>query len=267
MTATFFALPQELFRSPSVVETVGEFFSAGGLLMWPILLCSVIVVGLALERYLSLRRGRVLPKVVVDAAVQVQEGHADLVADGIYAAKAPGARVLAAGLRRRGCLLADVERAMEDRLHEEGRVLRGNARGIWLIATVAPLLGLLGTVLGIADAFSAVEQTGLGKSESSEALAAGIKVALYTTIFGLFVAIPATLIAAHLQARARRLVAAIAAVVTPTIEALAALPITAQVPDAPAAAIEDLAGEFDDPVSPEDPDASEDDDGGETHAA
>jgi len=212
---------------PNVVSTIGEFFSAGGLLMWPILGCSILVVGLALERYLSLRRARVLPKVVLDAAHEVCEGHAGIVADGILAARAPGARVLAAGLRRRGCLLTDVDRAMEDRLHEEGRLLKGNIRGIWVVATVAPLLGLLGTVLGIADAFAAVEQTGLGKSESSEALAAGIKVALYTTIFGLFVAIPATLVAAWLQARAQRLVAHMAEVLTPCIVHLADLPETA----------------------------------------
>ena len=195
--------------------------------MWPILGCSILVVGLALERYLSLRQRRVLPRVVVDAAQQVIEGRADVIEAGILEAKAPAARVLAAGLRRRGCLLADVEKAMEDRLHEEGQRLRGNARGVWLVATIAPLLGLLGTVLGIADAFAAVEQTGLGKAESSESLAAGIKVALYTTIFGLFVAIPATLIAAHLQARARTLIARVADVVAPTIEALSALPVTA----------------------------------------
>lgn len=211
-------------QAPNVVATVGEFFLAGGLLMWPILLCSVLVLGLALERWLNLRRARVLPQVVLDAAQQVCEGHADLIADGIYASRAPGARVLSAGLRRRGCLLADVDRAMEDRLHEEGRLLRGNIKGIWTVATVAPLLGLLGTVLGIADAFAAVEQTGLGRSESSEALAAGIKVALYTTIFGLFVAIPATLLAAYLQARATRLVATMAAVLSPCIEYLAVLP-------------------------------------------
>lgn len=217
------ALPQ----APAVISTVGEFFDAGGLLMWPILACSIVVVGLALERYLSLRQGRVLPRVVVEAAHQVVEGRAEVIEAGILEAKAPAARVLAAGLRRRGCLLADVEKAMEDRLHEEGQRLRGNARGVWLVATIAPLLGLLGTVLGIADSFAAVEQTGLGKAESSEALAAGIKVALYTTIFGLFVAIPATLIAAHLQSRARRLIARVADVIAPTIEALSALPSTA----------------------------------------
>ena len=209
------------------LTTVGEFFTAGGVLMWPILGCSVVVAGLAFERYLSLRRARIVPQVVEDAVEQCVQGHADVIAAGIAEAQAPAARVLAAGLRRRGHLLADVERAMEDRLAEESGKLRGNVRGILLMASVAPLLGLLGTVLGIADAFAAVEQTGLGKAESSEALAKGIKVALYTTIFGLFVAIPATLVAAHLQARAKRLAAAIAQAVAPAIEALAARPVVA----------------------------------------
>ena len=219
-------------QAPGVVATVGEFFAAGGMVMWPILGCSILAVGLAFERYLSLRRDRVLPQVVVDAAQQVVEGNAHVVAAGILESSSPGAAVLAAGLRRRGCLLADVEKAMEDRLREEGLKLRGNVRGILLVATIAPLLGLLGTVLGIADAFAVVEQTGLGRSESSEALASGIKVALYTTIFGLFVAIPATLVAAHLQARARRLVATVADTLAPTIEALAARPSSALAPDA-----------------------------------
>ena len=207
------------------IATVGEFFTAGGALMWPILGCSVVVAGLAFERYLSLRRARIVPQVVVDAVEQCVQGHADVIAAGISEAPAPAARVLAAGLRRRGHLLADVEKAMEDRLALEAAVLRGNVRGIVLMASVAPLLGLLGTVLGIADAFAAVEQTGLGKAESSEALAKGIKVALYTTIFGLFVAIPATLAAAWLQARARRLSTAIAEAMAPAVPALAQPPV------------------------------------------
>lgn len=211
-------------EAPSIVTTIGEFFAAGGLLMWPILGCSVVVVGLAIERYLSLRRARVLPPVVGDAVEQIVQGRSDVVAAGMLEAEAPAARVLAAGLRRRGFLVADVEKAMEDRLREEVARLRGNVRGITLVAAVAPLLGLLGTVLGIADAFATVEQTGLGRGDNSEALAAGIKVALYTTIFGLFVAIPATLLAAHLHARARRLGAAIAETVAPAVEALARRP-------------------------------------------
>ncbi|MEO6593436.1 MAG: MotA/TolQ/ExbB proton channel family protein [Planctomycetota bacterium] len=211
-----------LFQEPNVIATIGEFFAAGGYLMWPILGCSVVVVGLAIERYASLRRGRVAPVVVHDAVEQVVQGRASVIEAGILEAEAPAARVLAAGLRRRGCLLADVEKAMEDQLSAEAALLRGNVRGIMLMAAVAPLLGLLGTVLGIADSFAAVEQTGLGKAGSSEQLAAGIKVALYTTVFGLFVAIPATLVGAHLQARARRLASFIAATVSPAIAALAA---------------------------------------------
>jgi biopolymer transport protein ExbB len=203
------------------MTTVGDFFIQGGFLMWPILGCSVVVVGLGIERYLSLRRDRVVPREVAEAVEDMRKGKADAISAGITSSTAPAARVLAAGLRRRGCILSDVEKGMEDQLAEETALLRGNIRGITLMAAVAPLLGLLGTVQGIAQAFEAVEQTGLGKAQSSQALAAGIKVALYTTILGLFVAIPATLVAAHLQARVRRLAGSIKSVVSPALELLA----------------------------------------------
>lgn len=205
------------------VTTIGEFFAAGGALMWPILACSIVVLGLAIERYLSLRRGRLLPAAVVDAVEQVREGRAAVIAESIAEARAPAARVLAAGLRRRGHALADVEKAMEDQLQKEGTRLRANVRGISLIAAIAPLLGLLGTVLGIAEAFAvfaSVEQ-GAGKHEQ---LAAGIKVALYTTIFGLGVAIPATILAAHLNGRARKLLLLVAETLGPAVEPLARRP-------------------------------------------
>lgn len=211
------------FQEPGVA-TLGEFFTAGGLLMWPIFGCSVVVAGLAIERYLSLRRARALPAAVVEAAGLAAAGDAAAATRAVDGQSSPGARVLRAGLARHGFPLADVEKAMEDKLADESARFRGNVRGILLMASVAPLLGLLGTVLGIADAFAAVERTGLGKAESSEALASGIKVALYTTIFGLFVAIPATLLAAHLQARARRLSAAIADLLSPAVLGLAARP-------------------------------------------
>ena len=216
-----------VMQEPNVIATIGEFFEAGGPLMWPILGCSVVGAGLALERYLSLRRGRMLPRVVIDAVEQIHEGRAEVVEAGILEARAPAARVLASGLRRRGCLLADVEKAMEDQIAKEAAVMRANIRGITLIAAIAPLLGLLGTVLGIADAFAAVERTGLGKAESSEALAAGIKVALYTTIFGLGVAIPATLLSGHLHAKVRKIVLAVANAMAPAVDALGVRPASA----------------------------------------
>jgi biopolymer transport protein ExbB len=212
-----------LFQEPTIA-TVGEFFSAGGIMMWPILGCSVIAVGLAFDRYLQLRRTRLLPQVVVDAVEQVAGGRAEVIAAGIAEADAPAARVLAAGLRRRGHALADVERAMGDQLAKEGARLRSNIRGVALMATVAPLCGLLGTVLGIAKAFAAIEKSGLDRAET---LAAGIGVALYTTIFGLIVAIPSTLLAAHLQSRVRRSLLAMDQALSPAIEPLAAPVATA----------------------------------------
>lgn len=198
--------------------TIGDFFSNGGTLMYAILACSVVAFGIALERYLHLRRGRVLPAAVREAVAQVCQGRADAVAAQIAEAQAPGARVLAAGLRRRGGALPDVEKAMEDQLLREGERLRGHIRAIHLVAALAPLLGLLGTVVGIAQAFQVVEQTGLGKPEN---LAAGIKVALYTTIFGLLVAIPAMVVAAHLTGRVRRLLLLLTDEVAPAVEHIA----------------------------------------------
>jgi biopolymer transport protein ExbB len=210
-----------LQEHPQVIATVGEFFTSGGVLMWPILGCSVVVVGLSIERYLSLRIGRLLPGTVTVAVQQVQQGRAAAVAAALQGSKAPAARVLAAALRRRGFSVQDVEKAMEDQVIREAARLRTNVRGISLMASIAPLLGLLGTVLGIAQAFAVVEQAGLGKPEH---LAAGIKVALYTTVFGLFVAIPATVLAAHLNSRVRRLLIQVGETLEPVVEHLAAAP-------------------------------------------
>jgi biopolymer transport protein ExbB len=230
MTAMLLFDSTQATQDPGVATTLGEYFATGGFMMWPILACSVVVVGLAFERYASLRRRRVMPQVVLDAVEQIEQGKADVIAAGIGEATAPAARVLAAGLRRRGFPLVDVERAMEDQLAKEGMRLRNNIRGISLMAAVAPLCGLLGTVLGIAAAFAAIEKSGLARAES---LASGIGVALYTTIFGLIVALPATLVAAHLQSRVRVLLLAMDQRLSPAIEPLAA----------PVAARETRAGE------------------------
>jgi biopolymer transport protein ExbB len=209
------ASPQD---AAQVIATVGEFFTAGGFLMYPILGCSIVVLGLTIERYLSLRPGRIVPGSVGTAVDQLRNGQAAALAQDLAATKAPASRVLLAGLRRKGFSVSEVEKAMEDQAQKEALRMRANVRGISIMAAVSPLLGLLGTVLGIAQAFSVVEQSGLGKPEN---LAAGIKVALYTTIFGLFVAIPATLIAAHLQARVRRLLLRLDETVMPAVELLA----------------------------------------------
>jgi biopolymer transport protein ExbB len=200
------------------LQSVSDFLVSGGPIMVPIALCSIVALGFAIERYLRLTRAQVLPPALDDAIAAAQRGDVGSARAAAESTPSPGGRVLLAGLRRAGYPLHDVERAMQDQAQKELEKLRANVRPLSVVAAVAPLLGLFGTVVGIADAFHRVVQTGLGKPEN---LAAGIEVALVTTIAGLMVAIPAML-AAHLTAKVRRLVLAVDERLSPVVEAIAA---------------------------------------------
>lgn len=202
-------------------QSLWEFLASGGPVMIPIGLCSVVAFGLAMERYLRVRRGRICPSSMREAVAALQQGRFDDAHALAEKSRSPAGRILLAGLRRRGFTLEEVERVMEDQGRKELDRLHVPIRPIAIIANVAPLLGLLGTVLGIAEAFHQVVLTGMGKPEN---LAAGIEVALTTTIAGLIVAIPAMLVAAHLGGRVRRLMLHTDDVLAPAVEPLAARP-------------------------------------------
>lgn len=208
----------------ATTRTFGEFLASGGELMVPIGICSVVVLGLTIERLLSLRRARVLDASTTAALASLRDGQASLAREALSDARCFAARVLAAGLRREGYAVADVEGAMEDQAQKEFDRMRRNIRPITLIGGIAPLLGLLGTVLGISEAFHQVSSHGMGKPEM---LAGGIEVALTTTIAGLFVAIPAMILGSWLSARARHLVAFVDESLSPAVEQIAARPTTA----------------------------------------
>ncbi len=114
--------------------------------------------------------------------------------------------------------LEDIERGMEDQGKKEFEKLRLNIRPLQLIAAITPLLGLLGTVIGIQDSFHLVVRAGLGKPEH---LASGIEEALVTTIAGLTVAIPALLVAFWLTGRVRQLMLHVDDLLSPAVEVLA----------------------------------------------
>lgn len=200
-------------------QTAWEFLASGGFVMVPLGLCSVVVVALAMERYARLRTARVLPRRLDDALDCLQTGHDQEALAIVEDTPAPASRVLAAGLRRRGYAVRDVERAMEDQAHKEMAKLRANIRPISMVANLAPLLGLFGTVVGIAQAFHQIVKTGMGKPEN---LASGIELALTTTIVGLAIAIPSLVIAAHLGGRARKLMDKVDVKLAPWVERLAA---------------------------------------------
>ena len=165
-----------------------EIIIAGGWLMLPILLCSVIAVAIILERFLALRRGRVMPP-GIPAQVKLWAQQQELDAKHIDQLRrsSPLGRVLAAALANRQRSREVIKEAVEDTgrhvVHELERFL--NTLGT--IAGITPLLGLLGTVVGMIKVFSAIMVHGVGDPGE---LAGGISEALITTATGLTVAIP-----------------------------------------------------------------------------
>jgi len=199
-------------------QSVWDFFVSGGLLMIPILICSVVALAITLDRALALRRERILPDSFDQALVWTREGRFDEAQGLLDEHPSPANRVLQAGLRRRGLPLEDVERGMEDQAAKEFGRLRGRLRPLNIIANITPLLGLLGTVVGIQESFHRVVRTGLGRPEN---LASGIEVALVTTIAGLSVAIPCLLAHAWLATRVRGYVEECDDKLSPMVELLA----------------------------------------------
>jgi len=181
-----------------------EIVRAGGPLMWPIILCSVVAAAIILERLWTLQDRRVLPRELLERVWQLVD--ADQVTDKVIAALAqssPLGRVLAAGLANRHRPREFVMERLEDTgrhvIHELERFL--NTLGT--IAGVSPLLGLLGTVTGIIRAFNALSS---GTSVDPRALSGGIAEALVCTAAGLVVAIPSLIAFRYLRGRVDRLV-------------------------------------------------------------
>ncbi|MEW6745419.1 MAG: MotA/TolQ/ExbB proton channel family protein [Planctomycetota bacterium] len=175
--------------SSSPLGTLYQMVIAGGPLMVPIGLCSVLALGYIVERALALRRRRMHPPDLLPCLLQcVQAGDLATCVERCGDNKSAMAEVLGPGLRKLGAPLLEVEKSVEDAAHRVVARLSGNLRPLQVIAGVAPLLGLLGTVWGMIQAFNVISvERGLGKPEL---LAGGIAQALITTAAGLAVAIP-----------------------------------------------------------------------------
>ena len=165
-----------------------ELVKAGGWLMVPILLCSVIAMAIIAERFWTLQRKRITPSnLVVQVWQWAKSG--SLNEDRIRALRksSPLGRILAAGLVNRNSSREIMKESIEDVgrhvVHDLDRYL--NALGT--IASITPLLGLLGTVIGMIKVFAVITTQGVG---DPGVLAGGISEALITTAAGLTVAIP-----------------------------------------------------------------------------
>jgi len=181
-----------------------ELFVKGGVLMYPIALCSIIAVGIFFERMWVLRRGRVLPR---DFLIEVE----DLVLrrkrpEAISLCKRDNssiAHVIRVGIENYGKKRDVIKEKIEEVGRREAASLERYINVVGTIAGIAPLLGLLGTVSGMIKSFNIISVQGVADPAS---LAGGISEALITTAAGLVVAIPSFVIYRYLANKADSLI-------------------------------------------------------------
>ncbi|MBI1347456.1 MotA/TolQ/ExbB proton channel family protein [bacterium] len=183
-----------------------EVLYALGAFMYPLGLCSIIVVWFSIERVVVLRRGRVIPRPFVKRFFEhVEQGKVD--AKGAIKLcednGSPIAHVFIHGLKKWGKPSVEVEQAIIDGGERQLNLLRKHLRVLNGVSTVAPLLGLLGTVVGMIDSFNTLALT---QGNKNEELAAGIGLALLTTAVGLMIAIPSLIMYMYLAGRVDALV-------------------------------------------------------------
>jgi biopolymer transport protein ExbB len=183
---------------------VFEFVKSGGWLMLPIILCSIVALGIVIERFLVLQRKKVMPDHLMRQILQLhQENRLDKADLGKLRSSSPLGRILAAGLVNR----EHSKEVMKESIEEVGRQvvhdLDRYLNTLGTIASISPLLGLLGTVIGMIKVFSVIVTAGVG---DPGVLAGGISEALITTAAGLSVAIPSLMFHRYFSGLIDRLV-------------------------------------------------------------
>ena len=198
----------ESSTEPSGIDLL-TLIGRGGKLMWPIGLMSLLVVTLAVERLVSFRRSRMVPRRLVKRLNQlVNEGSGAIDAEAALAAckanPSAAANVVSAMLMRSGRPLGEIEQTANEAAQREADLHAGPIRWLNLAAAATPLMGLLGTVWGMIVAFHNSANLTAERSRS-EQLSEGIYTALVTTLAGLAVAIPAAILAQYLENRLGKL--------------------------------------------------------------
>ncbi len=184
-----------------------RFFQEGGLFMYPILLIFALGVAIAIERYIYLSRARSTNRRMVDTLLPLlKNGDFQKAAGVVSKSRAAICRILAYGMsrvkgnRRRD----DIDAAMEEGLMEIIPRLEKRTHYLATFANIATLLGLLGTIIGLIQAFTAVSNA--DPALKADLLSQSISVAMNTTAFGLIAAIPLLLVYTVLQTKTNEIV-------------------------------------------------------------
>ena len=182
-----------------------SIIQAAGWPIWPLLACSVLALAVVIERFMSLRQHLVAPPKLTDEAILVSR-YAVPSADIVLQLEQNSllGRVLASGLRalNKNPRLSedDLRSALEGTGREAAHELERYMAALATIASAAPLLGLLGTVIGMIEIFGS-QGTGMTGADNPAQLAQGISIALYNTAFGLIVAIPSLIFWRYFRGR------------------------------------------------------------------
>lgn len=166
-----------------------EFINAGGWIMWPLILCSILATAIIIERFWFLRKKNIVPKNLVPQVWKwVKTNKLDKQKIAILRNHSLLGQILAAGLANRNNSRAMMKISIEEASGQVVHSLEKYLNTLGTIAEITPLLGLLGTVTGMIRMFAAIGEAGLG---NPLILSGGLSEALITTATGLSIAIPA----------------------------------------------------------------------------
>lgn len=180
-------LPQEAMADEGVINVLVRYFNEGGNFMWPVLIILIIGLAIAFERVIQLILADVnTRKFIVSVKNALDEGGVTAAEEVCANTRGPVASVFQAGLLRADEGIDAVEKAVVAYGSIEMSFLERGLVWLSLFIALAPMFGFLGTVIGMVEAFDAIEAAG---DISPSLVARGIKIALLTTVFGLIVAI------------------------------------------------------------------------------
>jgi len=165
-----------------------ELFQRGGIMMYFLALTSLIALAYIIERWIALRKRKILIPEIVSVVENFSSEHDFELAQTIcnkYDGPLPS--IIQTGLENHQLPRMELKELIEDNARQEARKLEKGLVVLETIAAIAPLMGLLGTVLGMVRVFEVIKEQGIGQMA---ALSGGISEALITTVTGLFIGIP-----------------------------------------------------------------------------
>jgi biopolymer transport protein ExbB len=209
------ALAQD--SKPGQNETIADLLRASGVIGLCIIALSVVALAIIIENIVSLKRDKLAPPELIDEIQALfEEGQYQEAMELCENEPNYFTRVCGAGIAKIGHHFDTIEKALEEMGDEESIKLHQKVGWLALISNVAPMMGLLGTVSGMVEAFNTIASSG-GQASPAE-LAGGISKALLTTMFGLIVAIPVTACFAFIRNRMVRSIIEVGAIIEDLFE-------------------------------------------------